>query len=242
MPRRLIPCLALLLSAPVAHAQVDPPSMEDEDANAPRKEPDVPADSAPVDAPADSAPADSATDDTGSASGDGGVHDQELGVRVGLVSGGRVTPGGLRVGAQYLYQVDDDVWFDGGLLFTFGGGNAECFRDRSDDLVCDHGRLSGTAGEIALAIRYFLPRQAYGFLPYARGGAAVRVVRFGDDDVTGLAIPLFAGAGLRVRVAPNVAVGVEGQLELGAGIFSRGLGLEPQLALAIGGLVEIALP
>ena len=65
---------------------------------------------------------------------------------------------------------------------------------------------------------------------------------FRSDDVTGLAVPLTAGAGLRVRVIDWVAVALEAQLELGAGLFSRGLGLEPQAGLAIGAAVEFALP
>ena len=188
---------------------------------------------------ADEAEADDTTVDVNA---DGGIRDQEIGARLGLVSGGRSTPGGLRVGAQYLYQLDDQVWFDGALLFTFGGGGAECFRDRDNDVVCDHGRLDGTAGEVAFAVRYFLGMQAHGLHPYVRAGAALRLVRFGDDGVTGLAIPLLGGAGMRVRVAPTVAVGVEAQLELGGGVFSDGLGVEPQAGLQLGALVEIALP
>jgi hypothetical protein len=230
-----------VLALPAAARAAEP-----EFGKAEKVEPDpAPAEPAPPEAGPDSPTADSgdrqADGDDEGRNGDGGVRDQELGVRVGLVSGGRVTPGGFRIGGHYLYQLTDDDWFDGALLFTFGGGPAGCFRDRQDDLVCEHSRLEGFAGELALGVRRFFPPQA-GFLPYARLGAALRVVSFGDDDVTGLAVPLTAGAGLRVRVIDWVAVALEAQLELGAGLFSRGLGLEPQAGLAIGAAVEFALP
>jgi hypothetical protein len=230
MSRRVAVLALVLASSTPAFAQ------EPEFGKAEKVEPDP--------APAEPAPAEPdapAADDVAAENDDQGVRDQELGVRVGLVSGGRVTPGGLRIGGHYLYQLTDEDWFDGALLFTFGGGPAACFRDREDDVVCDHARLEGFAGELAVGVRRFFPARA-GFLPYARVGAALRVVRFGDDDVTGLAVPLTGGAGMRIRVAPWIAVAVEAQLELGAGLFSRGLGLEPQAGLAIGGAVEFALP
>jgi hypothetical protein len=231
MSRRVAVVALVLASATPALAQ------EPEFAKAEKVEPDpAPAEPAP-----EPTPAGEAGDDGDGLNDDGGVRDQELGVRTGLVSGGRVTPGGLRIGGHYLYQLTDEDWFDGALLFTFGGGPAACFRDRQDDLVCDHGRLEGFAGELAVGVRRFFPARG-GFVPYARVGAALRVVRFGDDDVTGLAVPLTGGAGMRIRVAPWVAVAAEAQLELGGGLFSRGLGLEPQAGLAIGGAVEFALP
>lgn len=233
MSRRVAAIALVLLAASPAAAQPEP-----EFGKAEKVEPDpAPAEPAPEAAPASSDEA--ASDEAGG--DDSAVGDQELGVRVGLVSGGRVTPGGFRVGGHYLYQLTDEDWFDGALLFTFGGGPAACFRDRDDDVVCDHGRLEGFAGELAIGVRRFFPAQG-DFLPYARVGAAVRVARFGDDDVTGLAVPLTAGAGMRIRVAPWIAIAAEAQLELGAGLFSRGLGLEPQAGLAIGGAVELALP
>ena len=190
-----------------------------------------------ADPPGGTAPAEEPEPD-----GDGGVADQEIGVRLGLVAGGRSTPGGLRVGGQYLYQLDDDYWFDGAVLFSFGGGEPSCFRDRADQVHCDQGPLDGFAGEVSMAVRWFLAADRHGFHPYVRVGAGVRVVRFPDDDVSGIAVPLTGGGGVRVRVADRVAVGLEAQLELGAGILSGGLGLEPQAGLAVGGTVEFALP
>jgi hypothetical protein len=232
---RRVAALALVLVSASSPAFAQEPEF----GKAEKVEPD-PAPPAPAPA-AEPTPADDTAVDTDERNADGGVRDQELGARAGLVSGGRVTPGGLRVGGHYLYQLTDDDWFDGALLFTFGGGPASCFRDREDDVVCDHGRLEGFAGELAVGVRRFFPARG-GFLPYARVGAALRVVRFGDDDVTGLAAPLTGGAGIRIRVAPWVAVAAEAQLELGAGVFSRGLGLEPQAGLAVGSAVEFALP
>jgi hypothetical protein len=229
MSRRVVAVALVLAAAAPAAAQPEP-----EFGKAEKVEPDP----APAEPPAEPAPA---PDEEPAETDDRAVGDQELGVRVGLVSGGRVTPGGLRIGGHDLYQLSDEDWFDGALLFTFGGGPAACFRDRDDDVVCDHGRLEGFAGELAVGVRRFFPAQG-DFLPYARAGAAVRVVRFGDDDVTGLAVPLTAGAGMRIRVAPWIAIAAEAQIELGAGLFSRGLGLEPQAGLAIGGAVEFALP
>jgi len=176
------------------------------------------------------------------AGADDGVHDQELGARLGLAIGSRVTAGGLRVGGHYLYRLSDADWFDGAALFTFGGGGAACFRDRSDDIVCDHGRLDGFAGEVAVGVRRIFFDDPSGIRPFARAGIGLRVVHFGDDDVTGLAVPIIAGAGARLRVDERVAVGAEAQLELGAGLFSRGLGVAPQAALTLGAIVEIALP
>jgi hypothetical protein len=59
--------------------------------------------------------------------------------------------------------------------------------------------------------------------------------------VTGLAVPLHVGGGLRVSVAPAVAVTAEAQLDLGFGAFSHGLGLEPQAGFAITAGAEFKL-
>ncbi|MEO8550648.1 MAG: hypothetical protein ABI678_11765 [Kofleriaceae bacterium] len=168
------------------------------------------------------------------------MSDQAVGASLGVATGGRVTAGGLRVEGHYLYQLADRDWFDGVAGFTFGGGGAACFRDRADTYVCDHGLAQGGAIELAANVRHFLGGQGQ-FWPFVRGGAGLRVVRFGGDGVTGLAIPLHAGGGVRASVTLGVAVTVEGALELGFGAFNHSLGLEPQLGVAITGGVEFRL-
>jgi hypothetical protein len=168
------------------------------------------------------------------------VADREIGGLLGVASGSRTTPGGLRIGGRYLYQLTDDDWFDGDVAFTFGGGGAACFRDRADNFVCDHGLLDGVAGELGAGVRRFFSGNE-GFRPYVRLGAAARVVRFGADNVTGFEIPISAGAGVRVRVSDDVSVGGEAALELGPGWLGHGLGLEFERGFAIGAVAEIAL-
>ena len=79
------------------------------------------------------------------------------------------------------------------------------------------------------------------YQPFLRVGAAIRIVRFGADDVSGLAIPLSAGGGVRVAINDNIALGAEAAVEFGIAWLSHGLGTEPQLGLAINALVEFAL-
>jgi hypothetical protein len=169
------------------------------------------------------------------------IGDREISAVVGAASGSRTTPGGFRVGGRFLYQLSDQDWFDGAVAFTFGSGTAACFRDRSDTFVCDHGLADGFSGELGAGIRRFFAGNG-GFRPYARLGVAARVIRFGADDVTGFAIPIEAGGGVRVRVADDVAVGGEASLEIGPGWLGHGLGAQLERGFAIGALVEIRLP
>jgi hypothetical protein len=166
--------------------------------------------------------------------------EQQLVARLGLAIGGRVTPGGLRASGSYLYQLADHDWFDGWLAFTFGGGDAECFRDRADELVCDHGALSGVGGELGAGLRRYFPGGGR-FAPYVRGGAALRLVSFGDDELRGVAIPFTLAGGVSARVHRIVAVGAEAGVEAGPAWLGRGLGLEPQLGLVVAAAVEFAL-
>jgi hypothetical protein len=168
------------------------------------------------------------------------MSDQAIGADLGVATGGRVTAGGLRIAGHYLYQLSDHDWFDGTAGFTFGGGGAACFRDRSNAFICDHGLADGDAIELEAGVRHFLGGQGQ-FWPFVRGGVGLRVVHFGDDGVTGLAIPLHAGGGVRASLTPAIAVTVQGQLELGFGAFNHSLGLEPQLGIAITGGVEFRL-
>lgn len=166
--------------------------------------------------------------------------DQQLVGRLGIAVGGRVTPGGLRASGSYLYNLADNDWFDGWLAFTFGGGDTECFRDRADELVCDHGALSGVGAEIGAGLRRYFPGDGR-FAPYVRGGAALRLVSFGDDELRGVALPLTVAGGVSARVHRIVAVGAEVAVEGGPAWFGRGLGLQPQLGLVVVTGVAFAL-
>ena len=83
------------------------------------------------------------------------LNDQGIGASIGIATGGRSTPGGLRVGGHYLYQLASSDWFDGTASFTFGGGDAACFRDRKNEFLCDHGLADGRAVEVAANVRRF---------------------------------------------------------------------------------------
>lgn len=168
------------------------------------------------------------------------LSDQAIGARLGIASGGRVTAGGLRIEGNFLYQLAAQDWFDGIAGFTFGGGTAACFRDRSDAYVCDHGVAQGDALELSVNVRHFLGGQGQ-FWPYLRGGVGLRYVRFGDDGVSGIALPIHAGGGIRASVSDGVAVTVEGAFEIGFGSFSHSLGLEPQFGIALTAGVEFRL-
>jgi len=193
-------------------------------------------------APASSpAPASVATPEApAAATGDSELGDQGISAALGLASGGRVTPGGLRIAGHYLYQLSERDWFDGAASFTFGSGAAACFRDRSDAVVCNHGLADGSGVELSVSVRRLLAPQG-AFRPFIALGVGLGVVRFSGDDVTGVTVPLHGGGGVRVQVAPSVAVVAEGLLELGLGRFGRGLGAEPQASLAVTAAAEFRL-
>ena len=166
---------------------------------------------------------------------------QAVGVDLGVAAGGNVTAGGLRVAGHYLYQLSDVDWFDGTAAFTYGSGAAACFRDRMAKLVCDVGLAHGNAVELAANVRrIFAPRGQ--FQPFARAGIGLALVRFGDDDVSGFAIPLHVGGGLRTAVADTVSIVVAAELAAGIGRFNQGIGAEPQLGLALTAGAEFRLP
>ena len=169
------------------------------------------------------------------------IPDQSLGAAIGIAGGGRVTPGGLRITGHYLYQLSAQDWFDGTAAFTFGGGGAECFRDRMDYVICDHGFTDGRGVEVIAAVRRYFPGPGM-YAPFARLGLGLAVARFGDDDVTGLSIPLHIGGGVRAAVAKQVAVVVAAELVAGVGRFNRGLGTEPQLGIVVTAGAEMRLP
>jgi hypothetical protein len=169
------------------------------------------------------------------------IPDQSLGAAIGIAGGGRVTPGGLRITGHYLYQLSAQDWFDGTAAFTFGGGGAECFRDRMDYVICDHGFADGRGVEVIAAVRRYFTAQGV-YTPFARLGVGLAVARFGDDDVTGVSIPLHIGGGVRAAVAKQVAVVVGAELVAGVGRFGRGMGTEPQLGIAVTAGAEMRLP
>jgi hypothetical protein len=168
------------------------------------------------------------------------MSDQAIGASIGVASGGRVTAGGLRLAGHYLYQLSDRDWFDGTAAFTFGGGGAACFRDRTNAFLCDHGLADGGAIELAAGVRHYLGGEGQ-FWPFLLGGIGVRGVDFSADSVNGIGLALHAGGGLRGSVSDNIAVTAQGELELGFGAFNHTLGIEPQLGVAITAGVEFRL-
>jgi hypothetical protein len=168
------------------------------------------------------------------------MSDQAIGASIGVATGGRVTAGGLRLAGHYLYQLSDRDWFDGTAAFTFGGGSAQCFRDRTNAYVCDHGLADGGSIELAAGVRHYLGGQGQ-FWPFLLGGIGVRGVDFSADSVSGIGLALHAGGGLRASVSDNIAVSAQGELELGFGAFNHTLGIEPQLGVAITAGVEFRL-
>jgi hypothetical protein len=166
--------------------------------------------------------------------------EQGIAPALGAAIGGRTTAGGLRVAGHYLYRLAEKDWFDGTVAFVFGTGGAECFRDRMDDVVCEHGPADGYSVELAANVRRYLGGPAQ-FWPFVRGGIGVAIVRFSDDDITGIAFPLHAGGGLRVTVADGLAIVGEAELVLGLARFSNGPGSEPQLGLNVVAGVEFRL-
>jgi hypothetical protein len=157
---------------------------------------------------------------------------QAIGVELGAAAGGRDTPGGMRITGHYLYQLSDQDWFDGAASFTFGSGAAACFRDRMNNYICEHGPTDGSGAEIQASVRRFFAAQGM-FRPFARAGIGIGVARFGDDNLTGLVIPLHVGGGIRAEVADAVAVVAQAEVAVGIGAFGKGLGAEPQLGASI---------
>jgi hypothetical protein len=168
------------------------------------------------------------------------MSDQGVGASIGIAAGGRVTAGGLRLAGHYLYKLSDQDYFDGVASFTYGGGSAQCFRDRMNAFVCDHGLADGGTVELGANVRRFFGGRDQ-FWPFARAGIGIAIVRFQDDSVTGFAVPLHIGGGVRAQVSDGVAIVGEGALDLGFGIFNHSLGLEPQVGLAITAGAEFRL-
>lgn len=149
-----------------------------------------------------------------------------MGGRLGVVAGGGLTPGGFAVAGNYLYRLSDVDWFDQRVDFSFGGQSPACFRDRSDEIICDHGLFDGFAAGLEFTVRRYIAAVDR-FAPYIRGGIATRGLFFGDDGVRGLGLPLVFSAGMRGEVAERVFLTGEAALETGFAVFGSGLGLEP---------------
>lgn len=165
---------------------------------------------------------------------------QRIGGQLGLEGGGRTSPGGFAIGGSYIYRLTETDWLDGGVSFTFGSASAACFRDRDDQVLCDHGLLKGFAAEVSAGVRRDFAGQDR-FTPFARVGLAVRLVSFGDDDVKGAAVPVVVGGGVRAQVADRIAVVGGATLRAGIGILSGDVGVEPHASLAIHFGVEFGL-
>lgn len=158
--------------------------------------------------------------------------DQGIGAAIGVAAGGAVTPGGLRVTGHYLYQLSSQDWFDGVASFTYGGDTAGCFRDRMSTTMCEHGLTTGTGVEIAATVRRMFQPQGV-FQPFARLGIGVAIARFTADDVVGVGLPIHAGGGVRVRVAPSVSIVAQAELSAGVGLYTQDLGAESLIGMAV---------
>lgn len=170
---------------------------------------------------------------------DAELGDQGVGASVGLAMGGRSTPGGARLAGHYTYQLSSTDWFDGTAAFTFGGGSAECFRDREDNTICDHGVADGAGVELIAAVRRYYEPQGK-FRPFLRGGIGFTLQRFGADDVSGFGVPLHGGAGVRAVVSDGIAISAMADLAVGLAKLGR-VGAEPLASLAITAGVEFRL-
>lgn len=166
--------------------------------------------------------------------------DLELGARLGAVTGGGASAGGVHLAGTLLYRLSDIDWFEGGLSVIVGSGDADCFTDRQGAFVCNHGPVDGRAAELSAGIRRYVIPGEY-FAPYVGARVGVRVVSFPGDQVRGLALPLLISGGVRAQVARAVTVHGGATLELGLAFFNRDLGMTPQAALAVHMGVEIAL-
>ena len=156
------------------------------------------------------------------------VAEQEIGARLGTrFAVGSVTPGGVQVGGVFLQRMAERSWFDGAASFTFGADDSACTLDGaagSGSLTCSHGIVDGFGFQLALGGRWRLRQRRGGLEPYVRAGLALEVAYFGEDQLTGAALPLWGGLGGRFRVADGVAVGGELLLFGGPAVYDRGLG------------------
>jgi hypothetical protein len=164
----------------------------------------------------------------------------ELGARLGLQAGAGTTTGGFRIAGAYLHRMTASTWFDAEAAFVFGGSGEVCYFDRNVDLVCAPGLVDGFAAQFAAGGRWFPTVTESGFVPYVRAGAALHIPSFGDDDVSGVALPLWAGAGGRYRVSSQIAISGELVLFGGGAVYNHDLGLEPYAGMLVQFGVDLA--
>ena len=167
------------------------------------------------------------------------IAEREFSAELGLAAGGRSTIGGARITGRFLYQLASQDWFEGSAIFNFGSSSAACFRDRRNERICEHSALDGSGVELSFGVRRYFD-QGGPYIPFARAAIGLAIARFADDDITGLIVPLHAGGGLHVVVAPRVAIVGLAELTLGVGRFSGNLGVEPQLGFGISAGVEFS--
>ncbi len=167
------------------------------------------------------------------------IAEREFSAELGLAAGGRATVGGARITGRFLYQLASQDWFEGSAIFNFGSSSAACFRDRNNDRICEHSALDGSGVELSFGVRRYFD-QGGPYLPFARVALGIGIARFADDDITGLVLPLHAGGGLHVVVAPRIAIVGLAELTLGLGTFTGNLGVEPQLGFGISAGVEFS--
>lgn len=172
-------------------------------------------------------------------SGSGSAAEQAIGAAIGVAAGGHVTPGGLRIAGNFAYQLSDRDWFDGVASFTFGSGSAQCFYDRMDNFICQHGLVDGYGFELSANIRHYFDAKG-SFHPFARGGVGAGLVRFPDDAVSGFVLPAHGGGGVRVDVDP-IEIVVQGELIAGIGWYGHDVGVQAVFGAAIVAGVEFPL-
>lgn len=167
----------------------------------------------------------------------------ELGGRLGArLALAETMPGGVSVGAIFLYRMTARSWSETGLDLSFGGGEPGCFYTRASELTleCDHGVTDGFGVIASAGGRLYLGARP-GFQSYARAGAGLAITHFAGDELTGFGLPLHVGAGGRFDVAPRVRVVAEALIQAGLSWQGRGLGVEPLLGLTVQVGVDFAL-
>ncbi len=190
-------------------------------------------------------PKDSTRAEGGSASGRGAYSIEEIGARLGVQLGiGGQSAGGLRVGGDFLYRLAGATWSDSTASVVFGSGDAACVLGRGpgNPLSCDHGLTDGFAFEVGTGIRWYPGSVARPQLaPYLRGGVGLSVVNFSGDSLTGVAIPLFGGGGVRYQAADWITIEGEADVQLGPGFYGRGVGVALYSSMIVQFGVEFAL-
>src|SRR5205085_9791683 len=121
---------------------------------------------------------------------------------------------GLRVVGEYDRELTDRFWLDLHAAAVIGTDDRGCYFDRTASYVCDHEVADGFA--MLAGGGLVMPFAHNGdFTPYARGGGEFGLVSFGSDDVSGLALVLRGGAGVRWQVTDEISIHGEGDLALG---------------------------